>query len=129
MARFTDGSPVGIAIDAARAAKDCDDKYKRTAVRAWEIAALAERCHFAEARKTLDCAMSQSKSITPLSSRAEALNLLLHASFRIGQRDAKLVADELKMACGNDPHWRCKRAVQDADKLLAAELEPRVFFW
>ena len=39
VARFTDGDSVAIAREAANAASDCDDQYKRTAVRAWEIAA------------------------------------------------------------------------------------------
>lgn len=129
VARFTDGDPVAIAREAANAANDCDDQYKRTAVRAWEIAALGERGHCVEAQRALKSAMKRSNSVTPLSSRSEALTLLLHAAFRIGKSDAKLVANELRIACGNDPHWRCKRAVRDADKLLAEELEPRTFYW
>lgn len=129
VARFTDGDPVSIAKQAAKAASECNDEYKKTAVRAWEIAALGERGHRVEARRALDRAMSQSKLVTPSPSRAEALTLLLHAAFRIGKSDARLVADELKAACGNEQHWRCKRAVRDADKLFTEELRPRSFFW
>jgi len=53
VARFTDGDPVAIASEAARAAQECEDDYRKSAVRAWEVAALAERGSTAEARKSL----------------------------------------------------------------------------
>jgi hypothetical protein len=129
VARYTEDDPVEIAGLAAKAAGECEDAYKRTAVRAWEIAALAERKHITEARKGLRTAVSQSKNVTPLSSRAEALMLLLQAAFRIGEEDVRLVADELKNACERDSHWRCKRAIRDAGELVDRKREPRPFFW
>jgi len=128
VARFTDSDPIKVARQAAKAASECTDDYKKTAVRAWEIAALAERKIITEARKVLRAALIQSRSIIPFSSRAEALMLLLQASFRIGHEDAKGVADELKNSCGNDSHWRCKRAVRDAGQLIEGKIEPRSFF-
>jgi hypothetical protein len=127
--RYTDGDPLSVAREAEQAASSCNDDYKRTAVRAWEVAALAERGLVDEARKILMSVLSQQKSVTPLSSRSEALILLLHASFRIGMSEAKLVVTELKSACGNDSHWRCKRAIKDANKLLTEEMKPRPFYW
>lgn len=127
--RYTEDDPIKVARQAAKAASECDDEYKKTAVRAWEIAALAERRLVAEARKGLNAALSQSKRVTPLSSRAEALMLLLQAAFRIGHADAKGIAEELKSSCGGDSNWRCKRAVRDAGKLIAGELDARPFFW
>jgi hypothetical protein len=53
VARFTDGDPVAIASEAARAAQECGDDYGKSAVRAWEVAALAERGSAAEARRSL----------------------------------------------------------------------------
>lgn len=130
VARYTENdNAIKIAREAAKAGNLCDDDYKRTAVRAWEITALAERGLVNEARKILISAINQQKSVTPLSSRSEALILLLHASFRIGKSDAELVVAELKSAIGNDSHWRCKRAIKDADKLLNEEMEPRPFYW
>ncbi|MSU60198.1 MAG: hypothetical protein EXS35_18845 [Pedosphaera sp.] len=128
VARYIEDDPVKIAKQAAKAADECDDEYKRTAVRAWEIAALAERKHLSEAKKSLREAVSRSKNVTPFSSRAEALTLLLQAAFRIGEKDARLVADELKKSCGQDSHWRCKRAIRDADKFFDGQLQPRPFF-
>jgi hypothetical protein len=129
VARFHDDNPMGVADEAAKAASECDDDYKRTAVRAWEIAALAERTFVSEARAALKTALGQSRSITPLSSRSEALMLLLQAAFRISERDARMIGDELEVSCGRDAHWRCKRAVRDAKNLFARDLEARPFFW
>ncbi len=129
VARFTDRDPVKVAKEAAKAAGKCDDDYKRAAVRAWVIAALAERGHRAEAIKALESALAQSKSVTPNSARSEALILLLHAAFYIDKRSATRVLSELKSACGNESHWRCKRAIKDADALLAENGQPRPFHW
>ena len=65
VARFADEDPRGIAREAAKAAGECDDAYKRSAVRAWEIAALAEREFKAEARESLDEAVALGKEVTP----------------------------------------------------------------
>jgi hypothetical protein len=128
--RYTKDDPIAIARQATKAASECDDQYKKTAVRAWEIAALAERKLAAEARKGLTSAMKQSQSVIPLSSRAEALLLLLlQAALRISNEDAGRVAEQLKKSCGQESHWRCKRAIREADKLMAGQVEPRPFFW
>jgi hypothetical protein len=129
VARFTDGDPVPIAELAAKAAGKCDGAYKRTAVRAWEVACLAERSRAPEARKVLRPALEESKTVTPLSSRSEALMLLLEAAFAITNEDAKTVYDELQASCGQDSRWRCKRAVRDGAKLISGESKPRPFFW
>jgi hypothetical protein len=129
VARYTEDDPIKIAKQAAKAANECDDEYKQTAVRAWEIAALAERKLLTEARKVLRMALAQSRSVVPLSSRAEALMLLLQAACRISQSDARGVAEEVTNSCGNDSHWRCKRAIRDAGKLVHRQVAPRQFFW
>lgn len=53
VARYTEGDPVSIAKEAARAALEGEDNYRKSAVRAWEIAALAERGLSEEAGKRL----------------------------------------------------------------------------
>jgi len=112
---------IKIANEAARAATLCDDSYKQVAVRAWEIAALAERDKKVEARNALNSALTQSKLISPNSSRAEALTLLLHSSTRIGPKETRLVSDEILAASGGDFHWRCVRAIVDAASILAKQ--------
>jgi hypothetical protein len=129
VARFADEDPRGIAREAAKAAGECDDAYKRSAVRAWEIAALAEREFKAEARESLGEAVALGEEVTPISSRSEALYLLLQAACRIGAKEAKGVYEVLVAACPVEAHWRCKRAVRDGGKIIAGELKPRVFFW
>jgi hypothetical protein len=128
VARYTKDDPIAIAKQAAKAASECEDDYKKTAVRAWEIAALAERQHFAAARKSLTAALQQSRDVFPLSSRAEALMLLLAAAFRVTDSDACRVVEVMKESCGSDSHWRCKRAIRDACKMLQHQLAPRAFF-
>jgi hypothetical protein len=129
VARYSDKNTVKVAKLAAKAASECEDEYKKTGVRAWEIAALAERNNLSEARSSLRAAVKQSKGVMPLSSRAEALILLLQAAFKIGSEEASWVSIELKNACGNDSHWRCKRAIRDAGKMLGGDIDPRQFFW
>ncbi len=127
--RFTDADPIPIAAEAARAAAECDDDYKRSAVRAWEIAALAERSLFPQARESLYAALAHAKLATPASSRSEALILLLQAAMKISPADAKKVYALLAVSCPPDEHWRCKRALRDAAKIISGELQPRQFYW
>lgn len=126
--RFTDSDLNSVALLAEKSANACDDAYKRCAVRAWEIAALSERHILPMARKILNVAIKQSQDITSLASRSEALFLLLQAATRIGKAEAIFVNDELNATCGTDGHWRCKRAIRDAAKVLSGDLEPRQFF-
>ncbi len=129
IARFTDGSPLDAVSHAASAANACKDKYQKTGVRAWEIAALAERGYLTEARDALETALEYSREIPQLSSRAEALMLLLAAAYRIGNDMLVKVVQELRDSCGEDSHWRCKRAIKEASKIVSNELKPRKFFW
>jgi hypothetical protein len=69
------------------------------------------------------------KCVEPISSRSEALALLLQAAFRIGRVEANQVFGILREACPVEEHWRCKRAVHDGEKMISGELEPRSFFW
>lgn len=129
VARFIDCDPTAVASEAATAARECEDDYKKSAVRAWEIAALAERNCKTEARKSLSDALALASCVEPISSRSEALFLLLQAAIRIGQADAKRAYDTLRASCLVDEHWRCKRATYEGGKMISGELEPRQFFW
>jgi len=128
IARYTDGDPSVYAAQAAKAASECDDDYKRSAVRAWEVAALAERGLQQKARSSLDQAVKLARSVQPFSSRSESLYNLLQAAFAIGRREAIAVNDVLKASCPSGEHWRCKRALRDGDKLISGDLEPRKFY-
>lgn len=129
VARFTDEDPVAVAGEAAEAAKECEDRYQQTAVRAWEVAALAERGYTSEARNCLSETLTTIRSVEPTSSRSEALMLLLQAAFAIDRDDALCVHEMLKSTCPAEEHWRCKRAHRDAAFLISGEQTPRPFFW
>ena len=107
----------------------CDDDYKRSAVRAWEISALAERGHIVQARQALNEAMALAQTVMPQSSRSEALLLLIHAAFRITRDDAQKACQVLITSCVVDEHWRCKRAIRYVTDMLAGKCQPRRFFW
>ncbi len=129
VARFTDGDPEPIAAQAAKAAAACDDDYQRSSVRAWEIAALAERGRHKGARHALRAAVATARTAQPAASRSEALMLLFQAALAIDRDAAKSVSAALEQTCPIDDHWRCKRAAKDASEMLDGKFEPRKFFW
>ena len=129
VARFTDADPVTIAVEAGRAAMECDDDYKRSAVRAWEISALAERGLILQARQVLNEALALAQTVMPQSSRSEALLLLIHAAFIITRDDAQRAYQVLTTSCSTEEHWRCKRAIRYGGAMLEGKSQPRRFFW
>lgn len=129
VARFADSDVVTIAAEAAKAATEGGDKYQQCAVRAWEIAALAERDYKSEASKRLREALNIAKNVEPVASRSEALFLLFQASARIAPTDAEKVFEVLKSLCPAEAHWRCQRALRNGAKMMSGELQPRLFFW
>ncbi|HEX3871213.1 MAG TPA: hypothetical protein VHV77_12295 [Pirellulales bacterium] len=129
VARFSPRDAVKLAAEASQAARECDDVYKQVAVRAWEVAALAESGHLAEAKKSLDGAIRDSTRVTPVASKAEAMFLLLQAASRIGASERDFVHERLKCECPADSHWRCKRALKNAQLICSGGQLPRQFFW
>ncbi len=129
VARYADSDPIPFAVEAGKAAADCDDDYKRSAVRAWEISALAERGLASEARKALTEALTLAQAVTPQSSRSEALFLLMQAAFKLGENDAKSAYQVLTASCDAHDHWRCKRAICYGERLFTGQYPPRQFFW
>ena len=129
VARFTDTDPEPIAAQAANAAAACDDDYKKSAVRAWEIAALAERKCLDKAKTALREAVAIARQVQPSASRSEALLTLMQAAFTIDRDTAANVSAQLIQCCPIADHWRCKRAAKRASQMLEAKLEPRKFFW
>jgi hypothetical protein len=129
VARFTVDNPLGVASEAASAARECENDYKKSAVRAWEIAALAEQGFKAQARESLSDALALGRCVEPKSSRSEVLFLLLQAAFWISHDEAQRVFEVLKASCPIEEHWRCRRAERNGRRILSGELEPRMFFW
>ena len=120
--------PLPVARKAAKAAAQGSDDYQRSAVRAWEIAALAERKLIKQARRSLAEALELAASVNPVSSRAEALLLLVQAAFKISKQDAVEAAEVFRKACSSS-HWRSERASKHIEKMLKGEWPPREFFW
>ncbi|MBN1511577.1 MAG: hypothetical protein JXB13_06145 [Phycisphaerae bacterium] len=129
MARFSEHQTLQLAREAEKAAADCKDEYQQTAALAWVVAALAECDLKNEAKRVLHVAMDQATHVTPAASRAEALILLLQAGMSLGTDCVQPIADKLDSSCGQDVHWRCRRAIKHAQQFLAGEITPRPFFW
>lgn len=129
VARFTDTDPVAVAKLAAKAASECEDDYKRSAVRAWEVAALAERNLPEPAERALKAAVAVAEKVQPVSSRSEALMFLFQAAFALSRHRAEWVRERLDATCPEAEHWRCKRARKEARQMLEGASQPRPFFW
>ena len=129
VARFTDSDPIAIAKLATKAAASCDDDYKRSSVRAWEVAALAERNEPKHAERALKAAVTMAERVHPVSSRSEALFLLFQSAFSIGRKQAEWVYGRLEATCPEAEHWRCKRSLREAHQILDGTLKAQPFFW
>ncbi|MGD9587354.1 MAG: hypothetical protein AB7Q37_09065 [Pyrinomonadaceae bacterium] len=127
LARWAD-RPLPFARKAAKAAAETKDDYQRSAVRAWEIAALAERQLSVQARRSLREAVDVAVSVTPIGSRAESLFLLFQAAFKISAEAAATVSEAFDTSC-NATHWRVVRARKEMVRMLNGEMPPREFFW
>ncbi len=127
VARYAD-RPLVFTRKAAKAASKTKDNYRQSAVRAWEIAALAERKYFDQARQVLSEAVEVAQTIEHEGSKAEAIMLLFPASFKISKSDAELVARVFEETSPMT-HWRAKRALKDIALVLSGERPPRAFFW
>ena len=129
VARFSDSNPIEIAEEAAKAAEECDDAYKRSSLRSWGIAALGERGLSNEAREVLRKSLETAQDAQPASSRAEAIFLLLQAAAKVSSDDARRVYEALKSSIGAEQHWRCKRALRDGLEIVEGRQQARPFFW
>jgi len=158
VARYVPIDAIRIATEAEQAALKCDDHFKRSAVRAWEIAALAERGMTKDALRSLHSALAEAALASPSSSRCESLLLLMHAAARISLSHSIPIADEIRKTAAGDANWRCIRSLVEAvailcyldasaamrfveslpessskskcrSKLNTGGVEPRPFFW
>lgn len=127
IARYAD-KPLLFSRRASKAAAKAKDDYQRSAVRAWEIAALAERKYFLQARKALKESAELAQTIKEIGSKAEALLLLFQAACKISREDAETVAEILD-GSSSSTHWRIRRARKSVDAMLSGETPPREFFW
>ena len=107
-----DGRVDGILKEAVKQAEGDADAYRRIAVVTWVIGAAASRNRVALAKRLLREAMARSGAITPLKSRASAIELLLAQAASIGEMEARQVADALLDAAAilsKDPEKRWRK--------------------
>lgn len=81
--------------EAIESAERDSDPYRRIAVTSWVIDAALARNREAAAKGVLERAMTEIAMITPLKSKATALELLLVRAVAIGEREARDVAAAL----------------------------------
>lgn len=128
VARYSKDKTIKYSNEAIKIAKNCDDDYKRVAVLTWVIAALAETKNIKQANDLLSIALIDVKNISPISSKAEAMLLLLHVAFKVGEIGVTKVYKAMSVAFSVDDHWRCKRAIKESNMIIKGELKPRDFF-
>jgi len=100
------------ALDVARSPHD--DYYEPAMALAWPLRALHETDNASLMPATVSVAVELARNVSPTSSRAECLILLLQAAFPAGMRTVDPVIDTLLTHCAGDDHWRVVRAFVDA---------------
>jgi len=129
IARYIESTKViKVANEAKKTANECDDDYKKSSVRAWEIVALSERGLKKEAEKSLNEAVKLAVCIAPLSSRCEALFNLFQASCHIDMSISKKLYARMQSLCPIEEHWRAKRAIKNANKIIIGKSVAREYF-
>jgi hypothetical protein len=112
IAAYAPDAHVDAILDLACAEAEKDtDQYRCLAVLAWVISAATYRGRMDFAVRLLDHVLAQAQTITPLKSRAAALELMLQRMARMGEADARRVAIALldvAAALRKDPvaKWR-----------------------
>ena len=130
IARYSNKSDVlNVAKEARKTASECDDDYKKSSVRAWEVVALAENGFKNESKKSLNEAVNLASKIKDLSSRCESLFQLFQASCHIDMRVAENLYERMKSLCPVEEHWRAKRAIKNVNEILEGKTEVREYFW
>lgn len=127
IARHAD-KPLIYARKAAKSAAETKDDYQRSAVRAWEVAALAERGFYEQARKALNEAVSLAIAVRQEGSKAEALLLLFQAAFKVNAVEARRIATVMSDNVSVS-HWRGQRALKRVSAMLDGREQSREFFW
>jgi hypothetical protein len=115
---------VEIAQEAATSAANASTLFERTAVRVWEIEALARCGYESEAINSLEESVESAVQIEPPSARSECLFRLLEASFRFGDSVFQPVYGRLVSSCDPTDHWRCAVNIKRAKQLQAGDYIP-----
>jgi hypothetical protein len=122
VARFApEGEVIRVANKALKAASLGADTYKRVAVAAWPVRALAERGKFEHAQRGVVSLLVEANQIEPPVSKISALELLWQAVWTFPVAVNQLVLDTLLSACQVTNSWKAGRIVRDVALVVAAQ--------
>lgn len=122
VARFApEGKVIPVANKALKAASLGADAYKRVAVAAWPVRALAERGKFEHANKVLPPVLVDANEVEPPVSKISALELLWEAVWPFSVDAKQLVLDTLLSACQVTNSWRAGRIMNHVALVVATE--------
>ena len=125
VARFSpDQAVLPIAAESLHSAASGHDTYQQLAATAWPLRALIERGHHQTAARELQKILARESSITPPSSRSQALFLMLQAVFALGSEVRSDLALRLHRIQADAGHWRTRRNLLDALAMLTAVGDP-----
>ncbi|MBC7529768.1 MAG: hypothetical protein H7308_19745 [Chthonomonadaceae bacterium] len=122
VARFAPESEVvRIADKALSSAKLAGDAYRRVAVSAWVVCALAERGKVDQAQKVVRSLMEESKQIEHPISKGDALLLVWQAAGRLSQSVKQPLLDALLASCLVANGWKSGRTMREVALIVATE--------
>jgi hypothetical protein len=122
VARYVRGQQLVVptASEAVNGALLEEDPYNAVFPLAWPIRALLERGELNYAKDVLRQALQKAKTITPASSKSEALFLIFQASMHGTERLWETPFRDLIESCLPAEHWRQKRNARDAICIAAS---------
>jgi hypothetical protein len=120
-ARFatSDGSALKLAREAAAAAAAASDAFQAVAGVAWPVGALIERGLTRDAEALLRTATNQATGITSVTSRIDALHLLLQAAWNASEPAWSSVVARLVEAARSGPSEKAQGVLRDVALALA----------
>jgi hypothetical protein len=122
VARFApEGDVVRIANKALDAAMLGKNSYKRVAVAAWPIRALAERGKVQHAQRIIAQLLEEARLIEHPVSKMGALVLLWQAVWPLPAAIKQPVLDTLLVACQAANSWKAGRIMRDVSLIVASE--------
>ena len=122
VARFApDGDVARVAVKALSAAMLGKDGYKRVAVAAWPIRALAERGKTPQAQRMIARLLEEAGRIEHPVSKIDALVLLWQATWPLPVATKQSVLDALLLACQVANSWKAGRIMRDVALVVASE--------
>jgi hypothetical protein len=115
----TDKEAVGLAREGAAVAAKVGDGFQAVAGAAWPVRALAERGLRRDAEMLLRDAIKRSAQVSNAASRVDALDLLLHAAWPLGEPACAEVLERLVAAAAQGASKKAQNVLRDVVLMLA----------